>query len=386
MRTLPLLAAVLVLFAAHPSPAATDRPLAPLAGAFLPQRSASEITFAVFGDFRQARRDRPYPEVFSRILREVKLVGPSFAVSTGDAYYGYGGSFQRFRNEVDHFLSEMRSLDFPVFNAMGNHEVTGEAEREQYVRERFGEFHGSFDVGNLHFIVLNTEERGREGTVTDDQLRWLERDLEANRNAAHILVFLHRPLFSALDPDFATGKSFRDRKERDALHALFARYGVKLVCAGHEHLYSDTVRDGVRYIIAGGGGSPLYRPADEGGLFHYLIVKATDTGLSVNVLQPYSIEVRSLSGNDGFEPRAEAETTNLSSAHLSVKNVPLLMPRADAARYRVRAVSVPSRGAPQEHPARLGRVKDQGNGTAVLSVETLLPANSVIRVSAELDE
>jgi hypothetical protein len=385
MRLLPLLAALL-LFTSHLSFAVTDRPLAPLAGAVISPPPGSEFTFAVFGDFRQARRDRPYPRVFSQMLREVKLVGPAFAVSTGDAYYGYGGSFQRFMNEVEYFLSEMKSLEIPVFNAPGNHEVTDEPERERYVRERFGELYGSFDVGTVHFIVLNTEEKGSEGAISGDQLRWLERDLDANRDATHVFVFLHRPLLSAVDPEFVTGKSFRDKKERDALHALFDRYKVRIVFAGHEHLYSDTVRDGVRYIIAGGGGSPLYRPADEGGLFHYIVVKVAGTGVSVNVLQPYSIEVRSLAGNDGFGSRAEVEVTNLSSAHLSVKNISLLMPRADAERYRVRALSIPSRGALQEHPARIGNVKDNGNGTAAVAIETLLPGNSVIRVSAELDE
>jgi hypothetical protein len=385
MRLLSLLVALLLAMSG-PSSAVTDRPLAPLGGAVISHSSSSDVTFAVFGDFRQARRDRPYPKVFSQMLREVKLVGPAFAVSTGDAYYGYGGSFQRFRNEVEYFLSEIKSLGIPVFNAVGNHEVTDEPDRERYVAERFGEFYGSFDVGNLHFIVLNTEEKGREGAVTGDQLEWLEKDLHANRDAAHIFVFLHRPLFSAVDPEFVTGKSFRDRKERDALHALFERYKVRIVFAGHEHLYSDTVRDGVRYIIAGGGGSPLYRPADEGGLFHYLIVKVRESEVSVNVLQPYSIEVRPLSGNDGFESRAEVEVTNLSSAHLSVTNIPLLMPKADAERYRVRARSIPSRGTPQEHPARIGNVKDNGNGTTVVAIETLLPGNSVIRMSAGLDE
>ena len=109
------------------------------------------------------RRDRPYPSPCIQILDEMSAIRPSFVMSLGDAYYGYGGSFQHFRNEVDYFLSTIKLLSFPLFNIIGNHDVTDNKERDDYVEGRFGNSYGSFDFCGSHCIVLDSDERGAGG-------------------------------------------------------------------------------------------------------------------------------------------------------------------------------------------------------------------------------
>lgn len=239
--------------------------------------------FTVFGDIRPAKPDQPYPPAFHRALDVMKSVKPAFAVSTGDAWYGYGGDMTHYRNEVAQFLAALKGWDVPLFNAVGNHEVTGSVEREAYLKERFGNLYGSFDYGDAHFILLDTDEVGKEGTIAGDQLQWLERDLELNRNASALMVFLHRPLFSPKDPDLAAKRSFVDRANRDALHKLFVKYHVQAVFAGHEHLYEERVVDGVRYYITGGGGAPLYAEPGKGGFYHVLVVTVKGRQVKVEV-------------------------------------------------------------------------------------------------------
>ena len=48
--------------------------------------------------------------------------------------------------------------------------------------------------------------------------------------------------------------------ERD-LVPLFERYKVHAVFCGHGHNYQHHLKNGVHYIVTGGGGAPLY-PAD----------------------------------------------------------------------------------------------------------------------------
>ena len=36
-----------------------------------------------------------------------------------------------------------------------------------------------------------------------------------------------------------------------------------LVFCGHDHLYYRTTRDGVTYVVTGGGGAPPYRPENS---------------------------------------------------------------------------------------------------------------------------
>ncbi|HMK43805.1 MAG TPA: metallophosphoesterase, partial [Dissulfurispiraceae bacterium] len=301
--------------------AVTERPLPSLTPVALEQKSTETFSFAVFGDFRTLRRDRPYGPAFRQIVEEVATVAPPFVLSTGDAYYGYGASFQRFKNEVDYFLSFIKQIPSPVFNAVGNHEVTGEPERQRYAAERFGLLYGSFDYGNAHFIALNTEEPGHEGSVSGDQLAWLEADLAANAKAAHRFVFLHRPLFSVVDPDLSHGKSFKTKEKRDALHALFVKYSVDIVFAGHEHLFSDTTHGGVRYMVVGGGGAPMYDSPQAGGFFHYLIAEVAGSSVKVQVREPFHVQIRHLTASNGFEPRAELEVINTGYSPLSVRNI-----------------------------------------------------------------
>lgn len=365
--------------------AVTDRPVGPLNGIPLIQPEAGEFSFAVIGDFRPSRRDRPYPDVYGQILKELNLIAPAFIISTGDAYYGYGGTVQKFKNEVDYFMSSIRALDVPFINAPGNHEVAGDPVREEHLKRIAGSLYGSFDFRKTHFVMLNTEELGKEGAITGEQLQWLEKDLAANAGAEHIFVFMHRPLFSEVDPELAAGKSFKDRDNRDYLHRLFAAYKVRAVFTGHEHLYSEMVKDGVRYIITGGGGAPLYRHPRQGGFFHYLIARVKDGEVVIDVLVPHSLQVRTIAGNDGFEPRAELELANISNAELRIGNLAFRMPRAAAGKYLVRALEISKMEKASEYRAKIRRVKDNGDGTASVSVETGLPKNGAIRVIVETD-
>lgn len=380
-----LIIAVVLFLNINSASALTDRPFSDINGAVMADAGQNDFSFAVFGDFRTARRDSPYHQAFEQITEELKIIAPHFIISSGDAYYGYGGSMQRFKNEIDYFVSKARRLPSPFFNIIGNHELGGTAEREKLVKERFGNFYGSFDFSGSHFIALNTEETGREGAISGEQLSWLEKDLEANKTAANIFVFLHRPLFSAVDPMLMSGKSFKDKTNRDNLHNLFKKYKVKTVFAGHEHLFDDTSKEGVRYIITGGGGSPLYQSAAKGGFFHYLIVRVKGTEVSIEMLSPNSLQKRTISGNDGFEAKGEIELLNISHAALQVRNLYFLMPAADASKFKAKAVSASKKGHQKEHPAKINRVKNNADGTATVGVEVEINGNGSLRVILEAD-
>lgn len=373
---------ILLVFPVSISSAITDMPFTYINNVQLMQPAKNEFVFIVFGDFRTSRRDRPYPVAFTQILNEINMISPSFVISVGDAYYGYGGAFQKFKNEVDYFLNTIGFLDTPLFNIIGNHEIGASPERETYIKERFGSLYGSFDFGNSHFIMLNTEEISKEGILSSGQLKWLEKDLESNKDAENILVFMHRPLFSMINSEQGKAKSDADR---DHLHAIFRKYKVKAVFAGHEHIFSKMVKDGMVYIITGGGGAPIYQPPSRGGFFHYLLVKVTGKDILVEDMEPYKLRVRNISGNDGFEQRAEIEVENISNADLVVRNISLKMPRANVDKYRVIAVSISPKELKENHPAKIAGVKNNGDGTATVRVETSLHQNSLIRIIVEVD-
>lgn len=271
-----------IIFHAAAAFGVTDRPFRSLNRQ---QAPAVSFNFSVVGDFRPAKWGMAYPEVFRQELASIEKQGSAFLVSTGDAYFGYGGTMTDFQREVDGLLAIAAEAKMPFFNVIGNHDVADEKAREAYVKEKVGALFGAMDYAGSHFVFLDTDEVGKRGSITGDQLRWLEKDLEENRQAENIFVFMHRPLFSVEDPELARGRAFADRANRDYLHRLFVRHGVRAVFAGHEHLYDRKVKDGVTYYITGGGGAPL-SSMSAAAFFHFLLVRVKGKEIQVQVLAP----------------------------------------------------------------------------------------------------
>jgi 3',5'-cyclic AMP phosphodiesterase CpdA len=106
------------------------------------------------------------------------------------------------------------------------------------------------DRFGIHFIVLDSETPLWEGTY---QRGWLDQDISKS-TAAYIVVLLHRPVYGT-GPHGA-----EDAKVLPAMLApLFQRGRVSAVFSGHDHLYERSEVDGITYVVAGGGGAPLYK-------------------------------------------------------------------------------------------------------------------------------
>jgi calcineurin-like phosphoesterase family protein len=77
-------------------------------------------------------------------------------------------------------------------------------------------------------------------------------DLKVARDRGKfIFVFFHVPPYSI-------GSHGSDEQVRETLCPLFVQYGVTVVFNGHDHNYYRTLRNGVTYMVSGGGGAPLY--------------------------------------------------------------------------------------------------------------------------------
>ena len=67
------------------------------------------------------------------------------------------------------------------------------------------------------------------------------------------IVFMHYPVFTA-GPHMIDSIVKKARK----LHDLFRKLGIKLIFSSHDHNYQKFRKDGVLYIVTGGGGASLY--------------------------------------------------------------------------------------------------------------------------------
>ena len=244
----------------------------------------SSFTFAVFGDNRPSLPTQTMPETFKRVLKAIDVVNPAFAVNTGDCIFGSYGSRKLLETQYKDYADTTKSLlRTKVYLAIGNHEILGsKANQEFFTKELGGSPYYSFDYEDSHFIALDSEVVGQAGKIAGEQLEWLKDDLQKSRAARHKFVFLHRPLYPV---DGHMGSSMDvSPKDRDALHSLFARNRITAVFVGHEHLYNYQVRNGVWYIITGGGGAFTYPSSrGEGDFYHFVEVKVNGDKVEMQV-------------------------------------------------------------------------------------------------------
>ena len=216
---------------------------------------AKDLKFVVYGDTRDGHA------VHRKLVKLIMAEHPDLVLQTGDLVHS--GQNETLWKIYDEITGEMRKK-IPVYPARGNHDLGGPG-YENRITEPFtsgNKLYYSFDKEGCHFVSVDSFSPYKKGSA---QYEWLEDDLAKNQNAKAIFVYFHVPPYSVgtvHGPDLTI---------RETLCPLFEKYHVSAVFNGHEHIYYRTVRNGIPYIIAGGGGAPLYpvdpKLAQEGDVY-----------------------------------------------------------------------------------------------------------------------
>ncbi|WP_028895088.1 metallophosphoesterase family protein [Syntrophorhabdus aromaticivorans] len=231
-------------------------------------------SFAIIGDTGIGASDVHY----RTFLGKIKSEGIDLIVHTGDVIDKPGS-----KEEWGKFF-DITGNKLTVLISPGNHDVRTAKSLKVYENLTGKNPYFTFTMGDTQMIILCTELPGEGSRITGKQLAWLSAELE--KPFRYRFVFLHRPPFPAM---YHMGTSLdRFEKDRDILHSLLVRHSVNMVVAGHEHLYNRATRDGIVYVISGGGGARLHAFTEEqGGFFHYIIAKRNKEGY---VLRVYDFE------------------------------------------------------------------------------------------------
>jgi 3',5'-cyclic AMP phosphodiesterase CpdA len=237
-----------------PTPTGPPAPLAPLPdgeGGTSPPPPAAGPPDWSFIATADTWKDNP---IFRRILSD--------AVQTGADLVTVGGDItpQGRPEQFDEFLRVVNSTAVPVVVAPGNHDIlVSPATFAQYFP-----LHQSFDHKNAHFTLVDSSRLALDA----DDLAWIEGDLQSTSQPLKFVV-MHVPPFMP----FPVPAENRMQAGGAEFVALMERYHVTMVLAGHLQAYQRMQRNGIPYIITGGGGSPPAVPRLLGGRYHYVRVE-----------------------------------------------------------------------------------------------------------------
>ena len=224
------------------------------------------LTFAVLGD---SRKNQP---VFEGVLRQMAL-NPDlqFAINLGDVVDK--GELPRYRS----FFQVLRPLlKMPFLVLIGNHELGGDPGGHLY-HKIFGPRNLSFRVGSRYFIMF--DDNAKYGP-DEEGLLWLEIELQKAQSCRTRLVFIHMPLF---DPRGGGHHHCVPPASAALMLALFKKYNVSHIFAGHIHGFFEGRWEGVPYTITAGAGAPLYGTDPRHFFYHYLQVTLQGDRVQIRV-------------------------------------------------------------------------------------------------------
>lgn len=210
-----------------------------------------KFSFVLYGDSRSD------PEAHAAVVAKIEKTSGDFLVNTGDMVAdGADEAEWRALFQIERDLLKDRC----VFVSVGNHELGREGPAGQsaflkyFATDADGKdakkLYGTTRWGNTRFFFLNAMD-----DWTADQRAWLKAELDKAKDEPglkHRFAVLHWSPFSSgphgPNPALARGhvvEMMRDGK-------------VDLVLAGHDHVYERGEGLGVKYVISGGAGAPLY--------------------------------------------------------------------------------------------------------------------------------
>ncbi len=180
----------------------------------------------------------------------------------GDNAYNYGTD-PEFQENFFNVYKDDLLRKYPLFPCPGNHDyndiyqynTTAQATHDIAYYQNFsmptqGEAGGvpsgtqafySFDIGNIHFLSLDSYGKEDNATRLYDtagaQVQWIKKDLEAFHNTRRgwVIAYWHHPPYTMGSHN--SDKESELVKIRENFIRILERYGVDLILCGHSHLY-----------------------------------------------------------------------------------------------------------------------------------------------------
>ena len=221
--------------------------------------ATGEVRFAALGDTGNGNSGQS--GIANRIVAVQQTARFDLILFLGDNIYengdpaDFGRKFALPYRDLIENGTELRAV-------VGNHDVRATAKGGVLLQQMMfgmgGRPYYSFTRGDGLVEFFGLDSNALTQTNLDqpaqEQLQWLE-DRLARSRAKWKVLFLHHPLYSSAKKH---GWNSPDTREMEAVRAnlepVLIKYGVKLVLAGHDHVYERLKQQkGVNYFVSGAG-------------------------------------------------------------------------------------------------------------------------------------
>jgi 3',5'-cyclic AMP phosphodiesterase CpdA len=219
-----------------------------------------ELSFVQISDSHIGFNKPANPDVTATLQEAVAKVNalptpPAFVLHTGDLSHLSKAA------EFDTLEQVLKGLNTSrIFYVPGEHDVlndNGEQYRQRFGKDTVGGGWYSFDQKGVHFIglvnVLNLKAGGL-GTLGQEQLEWLEKDVKKLKSSTPIVVFAHIPLW-AVSPEWGWGT-----EDSEQALSYLKRFGSVTVLNGHIHQTMQKVEGNVTFHTAMSTAFPQPQP------------------------------------------------------------------------------------------------------------------------------
>ena len=157
-----------------------------------------------------------------------------YAIVVGDVVYNWMTGY-------DDYVDISATASFPTYNMIGNHDMEQESLYDTrlgtgYYENYIGPTYYSFNIGKMHYVVLNTITADHKSAssrhywygLDDDQFEWLKNDLSHVSDDVTVVVCAHAILFQ-------NDCKYKGVDHLDGMKEVLERFEKVYAWGGHSH-------------------------------------------------------------------------------------------------------------------------------------------------------